>query len=125
MSDVEPGVPLEELDPGHGDPGYWTRFHRSVMQAAAPGLARRVVRAPTFEDLLASWSRLFVPAAVAVAAIAGLLLVSDVDRDPVATLVGVEELLTPNWSEVDGDPLPASFFVEDDFEAILVAANPF
>lgn len=126
MNELEPRVPLEELDPGHRDPGYWARFHRSVMSAAGPGLARRAAAAaPTLEDILASWSRMFVPGAIAVAAVAGLLLVADVESDPLIALTGVEDLLVPEWTDEDPEPLPAVFFEEDDLDAVLFAANPF
>lgn len=127
MNDIEPRVPLDALDPGTREPGYWVRFHRSVMKAAGPELARRAAsRVPGLEDLVASWSRLFAPGAVAVAALAGLLLVADTDGElPVIPMVGVEELLAPEWAEGDPEPLPASFFQEDDFDAVLLAANPF
>lgn len=128
MNDIEPRVPLDALDPGRREPGYWVRFHRSVMTAAGPELARRAASrvVPGLEDLVASWSRLFAPVAVAVAALAGLLLVADTDRElPIIPMAGVEELLAPEWAEGDPEPLPAFFFQEDDFDAVLLAANPF
>jgi hypothetical protein len=126
MKEIEPKVPMDVLDPGGREPGYWVRFHRSVMKAAGPELARRAgARVPGLEDLLASWSRLFVPGAVAVAVMAGLLLMVDTDEALPLPMVGVEELLTPEWIEGDPGPLPAFFFQEEDFDAVLLAANPF
>jgi hypothetical protein len=126
MREIEPKVPIDALDPARREPGYWVRFHRSVMKAAGPELARRAsAGVPSLEDLLASWSRLFAPGAVAVAALAGLLLVADTDRVLPLPMAGVEELLTPEWAEGDPEPLPAFFFQEEDFDAVLLAANPF
>lgn len=128
MRDIEPRVPLGALDPESRDPGYWTRFHRNVMRAAAPRLARRAASAPSFEDLLLSWGRLFVPASVAAAAVAGLMILGDGlaggPEAPIA-MVGVEEMITPEWADEEVEPLPTPFFRGEDMDAVLFAANPF
>jgi hypothetical protein len=126
MNEIEPRLPLESLDPETRDPGYWSRFHRSVMQAAGPRLSVRAARRPSFEDLLLSWGRLFVPATVAAAALAGLMILGDVEPEPaLPPLVGLEEMLTPEWTDEELEPLPAHFFQGGDVDAVLFAANPF
>lgn len=74
-SDGVPYAALRHLDPGHDDPGYWLRFHRTVMAAARGELERRR-RLPdlTVSELLTSWGRMVVPTAMAAAAVALLLL---------------------------------------------------
>ena len=86
---------LQALDPASDDPNYWLRFRSWVMTEAASELARRrLVVELTVEDVLASWSRAVLPVAMAaaVAAIA-FMRTLEVDQPPVATAVGVEELL--------------------------------
>ncbi|NNM31727.1 MAG: hypothetical protein HKO53_01590 [Gemmatimonadetes bacterium] len=77
------------LDPGWDDPGYWTAFRASVMDRARLELARRreAIRL-TVPTVLFGWSRGLVPAALAAAAIAGFMVVSEqgaaVDPEPLA-----------------------------------------
>ena len=43
--DVHTRELLSALDPEATDPGYWSRFHLWVVDAAAPQLARQIGRA--------------------------------------------------------------------------------
>lgn len=112
------GIPLEHLDPGRSDPGYWARFQAGVMALAGPELARRrATRQPTVGDVLASWGRLLVPASVVAAAAMASLLV------PSATTPGadiaIEEALLSGF---DDEPLPDVLVADQvDEVAFLVA----
>lgn len=125
MTTREPKVPLEELDPASRDPAYWHRFHRTVMQAVGPALARRREARVSLEGVLLSWSRLLVPAAAAVAAI---LLVGEAETGETVVLIGVEEILTADWAEDEVEPLPDYFYLEEGVEggeAALLAGTAF
>jgi len=91
---------LAILDPGHDDPGYWSRFRGRVMERAADELLRRRVAAELgVGDFLQSWARPVIRAAAIAAAIAGVLLM----RDRPAIVWGVEEALT---TELEDRTLP-------------------
>lgn len=65
---------LRNLDPGHPDDRYWTWFHQSVMTRAVAELAiRREMARASVSDVLASWSRSLVPAALVAAGIATIM----------------------------------------------------
>lgn len=97
---------LETLDPGQGDAGYWMRFHRGVLARAGDELARRRAAAePSVQELVSSWSRAIVPAALAAAAAAAFLLLQPSVNAPQAPAsAGVEEFLTRG---LEGGPAPA------------------
>lgn len=66
---------LRALDPESSTPGYWVQFHGTVIERAQLQLARRRAEVRlTISRLLFGWSRTVVPAALAAAALAGLLL---------------------------------------------------
>ncbi len=84
--DLEFGI----LDPQLRSPGYWARLRGNVMQRAANELyRRRLLRSVGVADLLQSWARMLVPAAVVAAAIGGVLLL----RNPSNMAIDVEEAL--------------------------------
>jgi hypothetical protein len=105
MSDIEPRVPLEALDPGAREPEYWAKFHDAVLRAASPELARRRAMPLTISGVLLSWSRALVPAAAAAAAIAGVLLVPLADGDDSSLLFGVEDILREEAVRADLAPV--------------------
>jgi hypothetical protein len=91
--DMELAAILRAVDPASRDPNYWLRFRSWVMTAAGPELARRrLMRELTVGDMLVSWARGVVPAAMAAAVIAALVLTRPV-VPPAPAAVGVEELL--------------------------------
>jgi hypothetical protein len=66
---------LGALDPGERAPGYWRNFERTVLAAARPELARRRRLAEiTVSEVVFSWSRALVPAAMVAAATAAFLI---------------------------------------------------
>ena len=77
--DIDVGVRglLVALDPEHTDPGYWGRFHRWVVSAAALELAKRRRRQATVSEVMFSWWRTVVPIAAAAAALAAFLLIRE------------------------------------------------
>jgi len=84
---------LGTLDPASRDPNYWFRFRGWVMTGASRELARRRLMAElTVGDVLTSWARAVVPAAVLAAALAGVFLMRG-GVAPEEHPIGVEELL--------------------------------
>jgi len=99
--DMELSGKLSALDPAAEDPGYWGRFRASVMSEAARALAqRRLIADLTVADVLQSWSRAVVPAALA-AAMAGLMLLRTGSTEVPAT---IEPEAVP-VAEIDAPPL--------------------
>lgn len=126
MNHIEPGVPLEVLDPGEGDPGYWTRFQGRVMESVAPALAARRGARLTIGDAVLSWSRFFVPLAISAAACAVLFLLQH-PASEVRTVAGIEEFLRSTQEE-GGTPLPEFFLMDnpvEDRNIILLAVEGF
>lgn len=123
MNDIEPHVPLGEMDPGRHDPGYWARFHARVIEAAGPALRRRAeLSRITMGDVLLSWSRLLVPGTLVAAAAAGvLLLVPDLAEEP-APLLGFEEILHLEAARTDF-PMHLTSLDALDGESVLVAVE--
>lgn len=120
MNSEKPAVPLDPLDPGYEDPTFWLRFQDRVMRAAVPELARRRwSHGLTVSDVVLSWGRLVVPAAVA-AAIAGSFFLVRADAVPLPSQFdAIEELLV-----AEADDLP--FLKADeppDAAQILVAVE--
>lgn len=98
-------IPLDSLDPETWEPGYWARFRREVMDRAAFELARRGRREPiTVSQVVGSWARALVPAALAAAAAAIFLLPAPpATGTSEARLAGIEEILT---GELEEPPIP-------------------
>ncbi len=121
MTYEEEKVPLESLDPGSQEPGYWHRFQQRVLTAAAPELARRRAAGQelTVSDVVLSWGRLLVPATVMAAAAAALMLAGP-GPIPVTPDLGIEEALIGG---LDGEPIPAVLTDAGtpDVDAFLVA----
>ncbi len=91
----EPRASLEAVDPGYGLPGYWDRFQATVMERVAFELARRRKLArESVAAVLSGWSRSLIPVAVAAAAVAAILVGSEVRHaaDAVPPLV-LEDVL--------------------------------
>ena len=93
---------LKPLDPAWEDPGYWEGFRRAVVDRARSELARRreTLRL-TVPGVLSSWSRGLMPVALAAAAIAAFMIVSEgrVQSDPVP--LALEDILN---EETRGGP---------------------
>ena len=88
---------LSSLDPAQRDPRYWFEFHRGVMLSAGGELARRRRLAEvTVSDVVFSWSRALVPAAVMASLVAFFALRSATVDSPSA--LRLEELL---WESAD------------------------
>ena len=105
---------LSVLDPGRDDTGYWLRFHRRVMVAAGPELARRRMLADvTVVDVVMGWGRALVPSALLAAAVAALVLLQTEPAPQVAPL-GVEELLIDG---IEGAPIPTVLSSESQVDA--------
>jgi hypothetical protein len=94
-----------------GDPERWARMVAAVERAAAPELARRRAAGANADllVLLSDWTRRAMPAALAVAAAAGTLLMlgpgsSEVEAGPgVSEALGYPEVIAV-WVETDRTP---------------------
>ena len=119
--DMELAEALSVIDPARIDPNYWLRFRSWVMGATSRELARRRLRAElTVGDVMTSWARTGVPAAMAAAVIAALLLArGNVLDTPLP--VGVEELLL---TDIEGETIPQMFEAEE-AEAVAFASEVF
>jgi hypothetical protein len=110
MMDMNGGFrDLAPLRP-RGDPERWARMVAAVERAAGPELARRAAGAgPGLLVLLSDWTRRAMPAALAVAAAAGTLLMlapgsSAVEAGPgVSEALGYPEVIAV-WVETDRIP---------------------
>lgn len=125
MNDLEPRVPLALLDPGHGDPGYWWRFQRAVMDAAEPVLASRRSARVTVGSVMVSWSRMILPATAAAAVVAILFVLGEGPGAPMEPLVSVADVLEfPTDGE---DPLPSFLHSDEavDRDVVLFAVERF
>ncbi|MBI4521250.1 MAG: hypothetical protein HY701_10460 [Gemmatimonadetes bacterium] len=91
-------APLGSLDPEVWDPGFWERFHRRVLARAAGELARRRSSAPRVNDLLLSWSRAVVPAALLAASLGGVLALRGLG--PTQEAATLQELLAPEDADL-------------------------
>lgn len=70
----------DALDPSRDDPEYWDRFHAQVMARCELPLARRrAAHRISVAATLTAWRNAVVPAALAAAAVAALLLWQPVD----------------------------------------------
>lgn len=109
----EPRVPLQILDPARGDHSYWDRFHAQVMRSAAPELRRRRARGEvvTVSDVVLSWGRMLVPAALVAATAAGVLIAPRAEEQ----VMGLEEALQTLVVE----PVP-EFLLADEPDAALI-----
>jgi hypothetical protein len=108
---------LGALDPAERSPSYWSDFKRAVLVAARPELARRQRLAElTVSEVVFSWSRALVPAAVMAAATAGLLLFRSDESGP---FVRLEEALSEGI-EVSEDATP---FIDLEVEITLASES--
>ncbi len=90
MEDNDRMMSLRALDPGHEQPGYWTEARARIMDRVAFELARRRAAArESVASVLSGWSRSLIPAAVAAAAIAAVLVSTEARENgvPEAQLV--------------------------------------
>jgi len=98
-------VPLEPLDPGASDPGFWVRFHARVMDQAVAELARRQAQAEIgIAEVVFAWRRTLVPLALMAAALAGILLVSQEEPPASFSPIALEEALT---QDLVLEPIPS------------------
>lgn len=82
MQDNDRVNELGVLDPGYRRPGYWRERRAEIMERVAFELARRRAAArESVAAVLTGWSRSLIPAAVAAAAIAAVLVTAEARRD--------------------------------------------
>jgi len=104
MKELKPRVPLEPLDPGSSDPGFWVRFHATVMDRARHELARRRVNGDlSIAEVVFAWRRALVPMALLAAALAGVLLMSQEESVSPLPPMALEDALMQDLST---DPIP-------------------
>ena len=91
---------LGALDPAERDRGYWSDFKRAAVFSARTELARRRRLAEvTVSDVVFSWSRGLVPAAMMAAAAAAFLLLRPTQSAP---FVRLEEALLEGLEVASG-----------------------
>ena len=104
MSTLDDRVPLESLDPGHGDPGYWIRFHGRVMSRARDELARRRMAGEwSIAEVVFQWRKTLVPLTLLAAALAGIFVFASQEPIRQFSPVALEDALIQGLS---GDPIP-------------------
>ena len=82
MQDDNRASGLEVLDPGYDRPGYWRERRAAIMERVSFELARRRPAArESVAAVLTGWSRSLIPAGVAAAAIAAVLVTAEARRD--------------------------------------------
>src|SRR5688572_15584033 len=110
---------LATLDPERIDPGYWPRFQRWVVNAAAPELARRRRAATaTVSGVMFSWWRTLVPTAAVTAAVAGFVLLREQTPAQPVAYMNVEEMVLEG---IDAPVMPT--FETADLEGGIVVVN--
>ena len=102
MNDFEDRLPLEVLDPGTRDPGFWLRFHGRVLAESQTELARRRMAVDlSVTDVVFAWRRALVPMALLAAALAGIITMAHEPQPPVQVLA-LEEVLTEDLNLLVG-----------------------
>lgn len=119
-NDADPIVTrwMTAIDPAQDHPEYWADFHERVMDRCEGLLElRRVASRPSISATLSSWRSTLVPAALAAAALAALLLWQpQVGAESSTRLVELDEWLM-DGVDVDAD---AAFFATLEPSAGLV-----
>ena len=104
MNEKDERLNLEPLDPGSNDPGFWIRFHGSVMGRARDELARRrMTQELSIPEVVFQWRKPLVPLSLLAAALAGIFVLAHEEPGPVMAPIALEEALIEG---VDGDPIP-------------------
>jgi len=94
MNEMEERIPLDALDPGSRDAGFWLRFHSRVMDSAQAELARRrMVGELGIVDVVFAWRKALVPMALLAAVMAGILMMGP-ESETSIRIVALEEVLT-------------------------------
>jgi hypothetical protein len=105
MNDLGNRVPLEALDPGASDPGFWARFHARVMEEARAELGRRQVPEHlSIPEVVFAWRRTLVPVALMAAALAGIFLLGQGSGSAPLSPLALEEALT---QDLEVEPIPS------------------
>jgi hypothetical protein len=126
-NDADPIVTrwMAAIDPARDQPEYWTEFHDQVMNRCQGLLElRRAAARPSISATLNSWRSTLVPAALAAAALAALLLWQPrAGGEGSARLVELDEWLM-DGVEVEAD---AAFFgsLEPSAGLVVFAAESF
>ena len=113
------------LDPGRDDPGYWTGFRNTVMERARLELARRrEAMRLTVPTVLFGWARGLVPAALAAAAIAGFMVVSEqgvtLDPEPLA----LEDIVSEDAQAIEAFLEQGTDWAPTAFMAVVEGERP-
>jgi hypothetical protein len=125
MSESNDRLPLEALDPGKSDPGYWDRFHGLVMDQAADELQRRRLAGDMgIADVVFQWRKALVPVALMAATVAGIFVAGTAEPAAEFAPVALEEAL---WGDLEGDPIPAVLQPGEEVDqfALLASAGGF
>lgn len=124
MNDQKDRVPLDSLDPGVSDPGFWVRFHSRVMDESRGELARRQLAGDLgIAEVVFAWRKTLVPMSLMAAALAAMLLVSHHEPTTMAALppLAVEEALV---EDLTVDPIPTVLGREAELDEVAFLSFP-
>jgi len=114
-------VPLESLDPGTVDSGFWVRFHARVLGQAQMELARRRVNGDlSIAEVVFAWRRALVPMALVAAALAGVFLMSHEEPMALPAPIALEDALVEG---LEGETIPAILGQERELEELVFLAS--
>ena len=115
---------LTVLDPESGDARYWVWMRERIVMRAEAELERRRARAADYSvtDVVVSWARPLVPAMMAAALVAGLILTKAAPAPPgPVDLVSDEEIAI---NEVNGGGMSGILATINDLSNAEVSATP-
>jgi hypothetical protein len=125
MNDMDDQLNLKPLDPGSTDPGFWMRFHGSVMAGAKDELARRrMTQELSIPEVVFQWRKPLVPLTLLAATLAGIFVLGHEEPGAGYSPVALEEALLEG---VEGDLIPTVLgrTAELDETAFLTAGGGF
>ena len=104
MNELDDRLPLDPLDPGSHDPGFWLRFHGRVMAQAMDELARRRMAGEwSIAEVVFQWRKTLVPVTLLAATLAGIFVLGHEEPGPSVSLIALEDVLV---EDLAGDPIP-------------------
>ena len=125
MNELDERLNLEPLDPASQDPGFWLRFHGTVMAQAREELAhRRMLGESSFAEVVFQWRKTLVPMTLLAATLAGIFVLGHEEPRQLFSPIALEEAL---MEDLVGDPIPTVLgrTVEFDEVAFLTEAGGF
>ncbi|MGD2122426.1 MAG: hypothetical protein PVJ76_11810 [Gemmatimonadota bacterium] len=121
MNEMDDRLDLQSLDPGSEDPGFWLRFHGSVMGRARDELTRRrMTQELSIPEVVFQWRKPLVPLALLAATLAGIFVLGQEEPRAVISPVALEDALLDG---VEGDPIPTILARTAEFDETAFLAS--